>query len=146
MQDIYFQVPGKPRPKGRPRFTRAGIAYTPKDTMIYENWVKHCYLQKYANTDAKIPVDKAIRMGIEIAVPIPKGFSRAKRESAALGRIFPAKKPDLDNIAKAVCDALNGLAFEDDRQIVELHAKKRYSPDPCVLVHIETLDDEGGWA
>lgn len=38
----------------------------------------------------------------------------------------PDKKPDADNILKAVLDALNGVAYEDDRQVVEVLCIKKY--------------------
>ena len=50
--------------------------------------------------------------------------------------IKPTKKPDADNIAKAVCDALNGIACKDDSQVVDLTVRKHYSKFPRVQVFI----------
>lgn len=55
------------------------------------------------------------------------------------GKILPTKKPDCDNIAKIICDALNGVAYKDDKQIVQLLVSKVYSVEPFVLV---TISDE----
>ena len=49
----------------------------------------------------------------------------------------PTKKPDLDNIIKAIADSLNGIAYKDDAQIVELKSKKFYSDTPRVEVTIK---------
>lgn len=51
--------------------------------------------------------------------------------------IMPTKKPDCDNVAKMICDALNGLAYKDDAQIVNLNVLKAYTSDvPFVAVTI----------
>lgn len=55
------------------------------------------------------------------------------------GKILPAKKPDIDNVVKAVLDALNGVAYRDDTQVVELHVRKSYSEKPRVEVSIEKI-------
>ncbi len=52
------------------------------------------------------------------------------------GKILPAKKPDIDNVVKAVLDALNGVAYRDDTQVIELHVRKSYSEKPRVEVCI----------
>ena len=55
------------------------------------------------------------------------------------GLILPTKKPDADNIAKAILDALNGLAFYDDAQVVYLQVSKRYSNEPRAVVFIDDV-------
>lgn len=52
------------------------------------------------------------------------------------GALLPTKKPDLDNVAKIVCDALNGVAYKDDAQIVDLKVHKYFSETPEVVVVI----------
>lgn len=51
--------------------------------------------------------------------------------------MMPDKKPDVDNIAKIICDSLNGIAYADDKQITSLHINKFYSENPCVVVQLE---------
>ena len=58
-------------------------------------------------------------------------------------RILPVKKPDCDNIAKIVLDALNKIAYKDDAQVAELSVKKRYAAAAKVFVHIEEIDTRG---
>ena len=55
------------------------------------------------------------------------------------GEIRPATKPDLDNVIKAVLDGCNGVAYLDDKQIVELNATARYAETPGVRVVIEEV-------
>ena len=66
-------------------------------------------------------------MHISAFFPVPKSYSLKKCEMAENGLIYPTKKSDADNIAKIICDALNGIAYHDDKQVVELLVSKRYA-------------------
>ena len=132
-KSISFIIPGEPQGKGRPRFsTRGGFVktYTPEKTASYENFVKVCYLNEFH--DFKITGE--IDAEIIACFPIPKNFSKKKRQLASYGEIRPTKKPDCDNIAKIILDSLNGIAYEDDKQIINLEVSKFYSDDPQVNV------------
>jgi Holliday junction resolvase RusA-like endonuclease len=130
---IEFTVPGNPIPKGRPRLGR-GHAYTPKRTLEAENVVRS--VAKLAHV---VPVVGAVVMHLDFFMPIPKGWSKAKTQSAMLGTLRPATRPDADNLGKLVLDGLNGLAFADDAQIVELICRKWYSCSPRTVVKIVPL-------
>ena len=54
-------------------------------------------------------------------------------------KIRPVVKPDLDNVAKLICDALNGLAWHDDNAIVDMQVRKFYSTQPRVEVIIKAI-------
>ena len=128
-----FEIVGEPQGKGRPRFsTRGGFVktYTPEKTASYENFVKVCYLNKYKGQK----LDGEIIAEIIAYFSIPKSFSKKKRSEAIEGKIYPTKKPDTDNIAKTILDSLNGIAFEDDKQVVALLVKKLYGEDAKVVV------------
>lgn len=141
MTYIEFTVDGEPVGKGRPRFTRNGHAYTPEKTADYEQLVKLSFRNKYP--DFK-PILKVIPLSVVICAefPIPASFCKNARLEAKRGTKKPTKKPDADNIAKSICDALNGLAYHDDSQIVELTVHKKYSSSPCVKVCIGELRGE----
>lgn len=133
---FYFEIPGDPKGKGRPRFTRNGRAYTPTETAKYENLVKLCFAQKYHGTDP-IPHGTPIEAGITAFYPIPK-VSKSRQVLMENNVELPTKKPDTDNIAKVVLDALNGIAYHDDAQIVKLTVLKCYSKQPRTVVRICT--------
>ena len=54
---------------------------------------------------------------------------------------FHTKRPDIDNLAKAVKDALKGIIYKDDSQIVEAHLYKRFG-EYQIKVEIVTLEGE----
>ena len=111
-------IPGKPTPKGRPRFSRkTGRTYTPSDTGRYEKLVRECYGDNYF-------FDKEfIKIKVIAKFQIPQSYSKKKREDALSGKLFPTKC-DLDNIVKSITDGLNGKAYADDRYIYSIEAIK----------------------
>lgn len=117
MRHIY--IPGQPVGKGRPRFVRAtGHAYTPTKTKDYEALVKRAYIIYNGHTMLTGP----IRLDISAVYQLPKD----KKRRATLAQRPYTGKPDIDNVAKVIQDALNGLAYEDDKQVVEMYVEKRY--------------------
>lgn len=130
-----FIVPGEPKGKARPRMsTKTGIAYTPKDTIQYENWIRTCYLEQ-----AGAKLEGQIEATIIAFYSIPKSISKKKRQQMLEGLIRPVKKPDVDNLAKSVLDSLNKIAYDDDSQVVECNVKKFYSDNPRVEVEISQM-------
>ena len=131
---VNFTVPGEPKAKARPRMTTTGIAYTPKKTVEYENWVKQCYLieQKGKKLEGQIKAE------IAAYFTIPKSTSKKNKERMLQHFIFPTKKPDTDNVAKIILDSLNSIAYDDDKQVIDLRVLKFYSENPRVEV---TLDE-----
>lgn len=142
MKSFLFTVPGKPMGKQRPRSARQGYMYTPKETVIYENLVKHEFISKYPNAE---PLPGAVMLKICAEYPIPESWSKKKKieavDMAAFPKVFP-KKPDWDNVGKIVSDALNGIAYADDSQVFYAVVMKRYSTRPMLTVSIEI--EEGG--
>nr|DAE64089.1 MAG TPA: Endodeoxyribonuclease RusA [Caudoviricetes sp.] len=134
-EGLVFQVPGEPVGKGRPRFTRQGRAYTPAKTAKYENLVSLAFQQMYPN---HVPFENAVEMKMIAYFSIPKSWSKKKHQQAVLNQIFPTKKPDTDNIAK-VKDALNGIAFKDDSQVVKETIIKRYAEIPKLIIYIKEV-------
>lgn len=129
-------IPGKPMGKQRPRVLKSGFAYTPAKTVNYETLVKEifateCRLEK--------PSDKPIRLEIRAYFQIPQSASKSKKELMRKNLIRPTQKPDMDNIIKIVADALNGLAYLDDKQIVSCNIEKFYSDAPRVEINIEEI-------
>ena len=73
---------------------------------------------------------------LEMRIPIPVSWSKAHKAAALAGTELPTSKPDIDNVAKAILDACNGVAFRDDSQVVILIATKAFSEEPGVRVVI----------
>ena len=130
-----FKIPGKAQAKQRPRMGRSGVVYTPKETLIYENYVKMCY-SDYANQFGWLPYESQVRAEIEVLVAVPKSDSKAKKKAKIEGMIRPTVKPDCDNLAKSILDSLNGLAYQDDKQVVDLFVKKYYAENAEVRVRL----------
>ena len=131
---IYFTVMGKPQGKERPRFdSRRKITYTPTKTKNYETLVRTSYRTQCKN---EIPLAGAISAEIVAYFPIPKSAKKAEREEMQAGTRKPTTKPDMDNIIKAILDALNGYAYKDDAAVVKVIAEKRYSTTPRVTVKL----------
>lgn len=133
---VQFIVEGEPQGKGRHRTTNTGHTYTPKETVLYENWIKTCYLNRVGN----ITLTGELRATIEAYYTIPKSKSLKAKKAMLEGLIRPVKKPDADNIAKAVLDSLNGIAYKDDAQIVDITIRKYYSESGFVKVILEEIN------
>lgn len=130
-----FTIPGKPCGKGRPRFYN-GRAITPKDTVNYETLVKLAFRQAYPNAE---PIEARVPLMVTISAfyQIPASTTKKDREKIEHGEKRPTTKPDIDNLCKCVLDALNGVAYHDDTQIVHLFAEKWYRETPSVKVTIK---------
>ena len=143
MKVARFVVYGNPKGKGRPRFTTVcGYAksYTPKDTENYENLIKIEYKSQCGNIF--FDRDEQLEVKIYCYHSIPKSVSNKKRSLMIAHRIRPAKKPDFDNMAKVVTDALNGIAYHDDNQIVDGMVRKFDDEQPRVEIQIKSINDE----
>lgn len=130
-----FKIPGKAQAKQRPRIGRSGVVYTPKETLVYENYVKMCY-SDYARQFEWLPYENQVKAEIDVLVAVPKSDSKTKKKAKIEGMIRPTVKPDCDNLAKSILDSLNGLAYQDDKQVVELSIKKYYAENAEVRVRL----------
>lgn len=128
---VKFTIPGIPVPKARPRVVK-GHTYTPKKTKDYETLVKDVYNL----TVGEYLGDSAIVATIDLYFPIPESYSKSKRKRIADGEIKHTKRPDVDNCAKAILDALNEVAYRDDSQIVESRITKHYAVDGDVRADV----------
>tara|TARA_R110001606_G_C14929392_1_gene597765 strand:+ start:117 stop:512 length:396 start_codon:yes stop_codon:yes gene_type:complete len=127
-------VKGEPLGKERPRFGR-GRTYTPKRTVDAENNIK--LLAFEAGVEK---LDGPLRMRVTFEMKIPKSWPAQSRKEALEGFIRPTKGKDLDNQIKLIGDALNNIAYDDDAQLVEIMAVKRYSADPKTIINIERVE------
>ena len=128
-------IPGEPVPKGRPRMTRTGHTYTPRRTRQYEKAIAEAW-----KTQSGEHLTGAIKSEIRAYFKIPTSQKKAVREKMGAGLIRPTKRPDLDNIIKTL-DALNGLAYDDDSQIVDIKAAKFYDREPRLEIVLEEIHE-----
>ena len=132
---ISITVPGEPVAKARPRFTKNGHVYTPKKTAVYEQVIG---LHARAAMKGKKILTGAIKLSVTAYMPIPQSWSLKQKTKAMSGALRHTKRPDSDNLCKAVQDALNGIIYADDAQIDEVHIIKRYGiPRTEIVVEAE---------
>lgn len=127
--DFYMELQWKAVPKGRPRVGKNSV-YTPKRTRDFEKKVRDA-----AKTVKRGPFTCPVKVFVTISEPIPKSYTGMKRAAAKAELINPPVG-DLDNKVKAITDALNGIAYMDDRQIVHIDAKKFFGVKPMIVVTV----------
>ena len=110
--------------------------YTPETTISYENLVK----VEYARQCGKQVLDGALSVEIVAFFPVPKSESKKRTALMEEGAIYHTKKPDADNIAKCVLDAINGIAFKDDSQVSKMTVVKKYARQPHTTVKLAEMD------
>lgn len=146
---VSFHVPGAVVGKGRARIGKVGPharMFTPEKTVNYENLVKtQAYIafcdRLYAGASGGL-LEGALQANLLIGVAIPASFSKKKRAQALAGEIYPTTKPDLDNCIKSVFDAMNGVVYADDKQIVTTVTKKRYREAPGLWVTVFAITED----
>ena len=133
MQHVYFEVKGQPVPKARARTVRKGgrtWSFTPKKVAVWEKTVK-----EEAKKHFTLPLTGPIQVSMIFYMERPQ--SRRKD-------VWVPTTPDLDNLEKAVLDALNEIAYEDDRFVVAKNAQKRYirREEPHVCIRVTSLSKQ----
>jgi len=125
----------EPLPKERPRATVIGghaRIYTPRKTVEYEKKIGAAWKSEFGEE----PFEGAVSVRIVTFMPIPKSSTKQKRKDMEERKTRPVTKPDADNLAKAILDGLNGIAFRDDNQIVDLSISKYYGQSPKIMVRV----------
>jgi Holliday junction resolvase RusA-like endonuclease len=131
-----FTVYGEPVGKGRPRFAKRGnfvSTYTPQKTKTYEDEIR---LMAKAAMGSSEPLETPVTVAIYIRVGIPVSYTKQMKKYALEGILKPTKKPDIDNIAKCFLDAMNGIVYLDDKQVVNLHITKVFAETPAVEIMV----------
>ena len=134
---VMYTVYGEPVGKGRPRFARRGnfvSTYSPQKTKTYEDEIR---MMARAAMGSSEVLETPVTVAIYIRVGIPASFSKQKRKDALEGILKPTKKPDADNILKCFLDAMNGIVYLDDKQVVNIHLTKLYAEIPAVEVMVK---------
>jgi Holliday junction resolvase RusA-like endonuclease len=140
MNYVVFSIPGEPVAKGRPRATTingSARMYTPKKTGVYEGRAALFASQAMAGRPL---MDGPLALSFTAVFQVPKSWSIKRKTANRIKAEYVTKKPDVDNLAKIIGDALNGVTWTDDSQVVELRScTKVYGDEPRVEVTIERL-------
>ena len=143
MNAVTFHVPGKPQGKARAKTVRNKhtgntMSYTPETDLLYENYIKDRFLNKC--NGMFLERGKPVTLRIVARFLPPKSTSKKRTALMLDGKELPLKKPDIDNIVKVVADALNGVAYHDDTQIIKLSVTKAYKEEAYLSVTLMQLD------
>lgn len=129
-----FVVPGEPHGKARPRVVRRGdrtYSYTPEKTREYEQSVRAACADA-----APGMIHGAVSVRIVAHYPVQDSWSQEKKDLALAQMILPVVKPDADNVIKVILDGMNGVAWDDDKQVTHTEFDKVYSAIPRVVVEV----------
>lgn len=137
---VAFLVPGPPVGKGRPRAAPGGRVHSPKGTIEAESRV-HVYGRQAMGETAPWPAGTPVALTIEAVFPIAVSWSKRKREAARAGSIRPTRTPDPDNIVKLVSDALEGVLWVNDNQIVDVAVRKTFGDVPGMWISARAITE-----
>lgn len=130
-----FTVEGDIVGKERPRVnTNTLRVYTPNKTKDYEFLIRQYFKIKYPKFEM---IEGRLQVVIVAYLKIPKSTQKKKIESMLENKESPIKKPDIDNIAKVILDAMNGFVFKDDNQVSKITVEKRYAIQERVDIIVE---------
>lgn len=136
MKQFEFTIPGPPKGKARPRVVN-NHAYTPEATVQYERLVRACW--EKAAGDWMAEKDQPVALYVSAYYPVPESHTKKQKERELRNYVLPTKKPDIDNIVKIIMDGLNGVAYHDDKQVVEVTIRKRFDSEPRVEVTLKEV-------
>lgn len=131
---ISLTVQGEPVAKARPRFAKNGHVYTPKKTAYFESAVR---IMAMRAMKSKQPMTGGVKLTVRFYFAIPKSWTLTKKAQATAGQLRHTKKPDTDNLVKAVLDGMTGVIFADDAQIDSIVASKHYSTQERTEITVE---------
>ena len=114
-----------PVPASRPRVSRWSTYYPKKYTKFKKD------MEALTSEMETTPSEKLVSVELEFGIMIPKSWSKKKRKE--LNNTYCSNNSDIDNYIKAILDSLNGIVYIDDKQVVELFAKKIYSEEGYIL-------------
>ena len=124
-----IEIAGEPVPKARPRVVK-GHAFTPAKTKAAEEAIMLEWVLRYGDLILEGPLLVEMRFGM-------KAPKKTKD-------VVPQKRPDIDNLVKTVLDALNGVAYLDDKQVFKIEASKSWAEEPYTKVTIREGRHERG--
>ncbi len=143
MNELKVFIPGEPCAQGRPRFSTAGgfvRAYDPAKSRNYKAYVKAVCADAAEKQGWLFNTDLPLEVELIAGLSIPSSKSKKWKQAAAEGVEKPTKKPDVDNLIKIIMDALSGVIYKDDKQIIKMSVEKRYAEQPGVTLEVRVLN------
>lgn len=145
MSVFHIEIPGPCIPKGAPRasvFIKNGKpqARIHKDVKT-KKWMEKVATIARINWRPRAPLEGPVELRIQIRRRMASAIknSHKKRSEALQGKILPTTKPDLDNYCKGIADALSGIVYRDDAQIVNLTMSKRFSDEEKTTILVQEI-------
>ena len=130
-----FEVIGNIVGKQRPRVNMyTGNVYKPNNTKDYEEYIRQCFFLKYPQNEMLF---ERVKIDIVAYLKIQSNIKKAEKEKMLKDEISPTKKPDIDNIAKVVLDAINKYVIHDDSQVTKISVEKKYAEEAKLVIKIE---------
>jgi len=139
--EVVIRVMGEPVPQGSVRafVTKSGrpiITHSNKNT---KEWRQRIATEGQAKRPIHWDMDQAILLNIDFLMPRPKSLPKKVIEDV--------KRPDLDKLIRAVMDALTGIFYQDDSQVIHIFASKKYvgkndTPGVTITVICQSVREE----
>ena len=131
---LNFEI--KPMAKQSFRTTRSGQKYLDPSVIKYRKAIRNMAIAQMRNQKAE-KIEGAVNMNIVYAFRRPQSLSKKERNEIDGGKTVPkTTKPDIDNLTKAILDALNGIAWKDDAQVTQINIQKIWSAKDQIEVEI----------
>lgn len=146
MKHLQFVIPGEPVGQGRPRFSAANGKVRTFDPDKSRNY-KACVSMLAAEAVEKQGweyTEEPVFVNIIAYMPVAKSLSKKAKADCYSWKNHPCKKPDVDNIVKGICDAMNGIVYKDDCQVCSLWVYKRFVSGPGTPPHVKVEVTVGG--
>lgn len=130
---------GEPVPFARMRLSKFGNHFVAKPQRNAFAAMRNA-ASDAMQVNGNVIFDEPVSLKLRAVLPIPTSWSKKKQQAAIRGEVWPAKKPDLDNLCKLATDAFNTVVYRDDAQIVSMSAHKVYGTEPCLVVTIQPAE------
>jgi Holliday junction resolvase RusA-like endonuclease len=136
---LYVTIDVKAIPQDRPRAChRNGItwAYKTKRNKDFEKYIADQVIAAMDSEGVNMITDIPVYLSVDIKKSIPKSWTKKKAKAALNGDILPTSKPDVSNYYKLIEDALNGILYADDSQIVAQQSSKSYHDTDIISIEV----------
>lgn len=135
---LFFKFDIEPVPQLRPRVSSRGgyvRVYDPPKVKQFKSFLRSLASSQYSRP----PLLGPLSVSLTFYRPVQKSISQSERERRLSNESKPVVKPDTDNYIKSTLDALNGVLWHDDAQIVKITGEKRYSDHPKITVSVKQV-------